>query len=77
MYNSRPRNVAISRYHKPAMVYIKADDPDLPAFYYDPIIHPLPPAKSADKVTNVLHAQMLRQEEEDVEDALEKANAAL
>lgn len=22
-------------------MYIKAEDPDLPAFYYDPLIHPI------------------------------------
>ena len=29
-------------YHSQSVCYIKADDPDLPAFYYDPIINPLP-----------------------------------
>eukprot|EP01036_Dinobryon_divergens_P035416 gene35416-45887_t len=28
-------------YHYPPLYYIKADDPDLPAFYFDPIINPI------------------------------------
>merc|ERR1712224_438237 len=27
---------------EPMSMYIKMDDPDLPAFYYDPLIHPIP-----------------------------------
>eukprot|EP00741_Cyanophora_paradoxa_P003665 tig00000093_g3562.t1 len=41
MYNSRPRAVHIGTYHFPACQYIKNDDPDLPAFYYDPLINPI------------------------------------
>lgn len=32
-------------YHFPCNCYIKNDDPDLPAFYYDPIINPIPAGK--------------------------------
>lgn len=28
-------------YHTPMVMYIKTEDPDLPAFYYDPLIHPI------------------------------------
>ena len=28
------------------VTYIKMEDPDLPAFYFDPLIHPIPPHKS-------------------------------
>ena len=28
-------------YHHPMVMYIKTEDPDLPAFYYDPLIHPI------------------------------------
>jgi pre-mRNA-processing factor 8 len=42
LYNSRPRKVTMSPYHYQSICYVKADDPDLPAFYYDPIINPLP-----------------------------------
>lgn len=41
LYNNRPRKVAVSVYHHAKVMYIKADDPDLPAFYYDPLLHPI------------------------------------
>lgn len=33
-------------YHYPLSMYIKTEDPDLPAYYYDPLIHPIPAYKS-------------------------------
>ena len=41
LYNNRPRQVATPPYHTPMVMYIKTEDPDLPAFYYDPLIHPI------------------------------------
>ena len=41
MYNSRPRGVATGPYHYPPLYYMKAEDPDLPAYYFDPIINPI------------------------------------
>ena len=41
LYNSRPRSVHMAPYHYPPLYYIKADDPDLPAYYFDPIINPI------------------------------------
>ena len=41
LYNSRPRAVHMAPYHYPPLYYIKADDPDLPAFYFDPIVNPV------------------------------------
>ena len=41
LYNSMPRRVYLSKYHTPPVVFIKSEDPDLPAFYYDPIINPV------------------------------------
>lgn len=41
LYNSRPRKVHTANYHHPASCYIKPDDPDLPAFYFDPVIYPI------------------------------------
>jgi pre-mRNA-processing factor 8 len=41
LYNSLPRSVQVSWYHEPSVVYIRAEDPDLPAFYFDPIINPI------------------------------------
>lgn len=42
LYNSRPRGVATAVYHHPQMQYVPADDPDLPSFYFDPLLHPIP-----------------------------------
>ena len=42
LYNDRPRRVVASPYHEPMALYIKADDPDLPAFYFDPLLHLIP-----------------------------------
>ncbi len=33
--------VRLGMYHHPMVMYIKSEDPDLPAFYYDPLIHPI------------------------------------
>jgi len=41
LYNPLPRSVRISPYHYPKNVYIRTDDPDLPAFYFDPLINPI------------------------------------
>ncbi|KAK4686129.1 pre-mRNA-processing factor 8, partial [Tremellales sp. Uapishka_1] len=41
LYNSLPRSVHIGTYHEVKNVYIKTDDPDLPAFYFDPLINPI------------------------------------
>lgn len=41
LYNSRPRSVRLSGYHKPMVMYVKQDDPDLPAFFFDQLIHPI------------------------------------
>ena len=42
LYNSRPRNVELGYYHHPNCAYIKPDDPDTPAFYFDKNINPIP-----------------------------------
>ncbi|CAH2079062.1 unnamed protein product [Thlaspi arvense] len=41
LYNNRPRKVKLSSYHTPMVMHIKTEDPDLPAFYYDPLINPI------------------------------------
>lgn len=41
LYNSRPRQVEVSIYHEAKNVYISTDDPDLPAFYFDPALNPI------------------------------------
>ncbi|XP_026190475.1 pre-mRNA-processing-splicing factor 8 [Cyclospora cayetanensis] len=45
LYNNRPRCVALPPYHTPAVAFVRPEDPDLPAFYFDPIINPLPAYK--------------------------------
>lgn len=41
LYNSLPRSVKVSWYSYPQLVYIRAEDPNLPAFYFDPAINPI------------------------------------
>ncbi|KAJ3162383.1 Pre-mRNA-processing-splicing factor 8 [Geranomyces michiganensis] len=41
LYNSLPRSVHVTWYHYPTVVYVRTEDPDLPAFYFDPIINPI------------------------------------
>jgi len=56
LYNSRPRKVALAPYHHPQLYYIKADDPDLPAFYFDPVINPIS-AFRTEQAANPWHVQ--------------------
>ncbi|KAF6025681.1 PRPF8 [Bugula neritina] len=51
LYNSLPHHVRLTWYHTPNVVFIKTEDPDLPAFYFDPLINPIShrhAAKTAD-----------------------------
>jgi len=52
LYNDRPRAVHLAPYHHPAVVYIKAEDPDLPAFYFDPLVNPISFRKTASESSN-------------------------
>eukprot|EP01059_Diplonema_ambulator_P028161 TRINITY_DN46898_c0_g1_i1.p1 TRINITY_DN46898_c0_g1~~TRINITY_DN46898_c0_g1_i1.p1 ORF type:complete len:2356 (+),score=890.26 TRINITY_DN46898_c0_g1_i1:207-7070(+) len=45
LYNSRPRKVTLPVYHTPTVVYVKSNDTELPAFYWDDIITPIPQYK--------------------------------
>ncbi len=49
LYNDRPRKVYLAYYHHPPVCYIKADDPDLPAFFFDPLINPIVSVKGKKK----------------------------
>lgn len=53
LYNSLPYHVHLPWYHTPSVVYIKTEDPDLPAFYFDPLINPIS-HRHTSKVTLVL-----------------------
>lgn len=35
------QHLVLCRYHTPNVVFIKTEDPDLPAFYFDPLINPI------------------------------------
>jgi pre-mRNA-processing factor 8 len=43
MYNNliNALPIAVSWYHTPSVVFIKTEDYDLPAFYFDPLINPI------------------------------------
>jgi pre-mRNA-processing factor 8 len=41
--------VTVSWYHTPSVVYIRTEDEDLPAFYFDPLINPIS-HKNSEKV---------------------------
>lgn len=41
LYNTLPRSIQIGWYHYPQCVYTRTEDPDLPAFHFDPIINPI------------------------------------
>ena len=47
LYNNRPRKVRVGTFHEPMCMYIKQDDPDLPAYHYDPLIHPIAAYRSS------------------------------
>lgn len=46
LYNNRPRQVSMVPYHYPTCCYIKNDDPEIPAFFFDAVINPIPGYKS-------------------------------
>ncbi|RYP06261.1 hypothetical protein DL764_003275 [Monosporascus ibericus] len=41
LYNSLPRSVQLNWYSHPQIVYTKSDDPNMPAFHFDPTINPI------------------------------------
>ena len=55
LYNSLPRSVKISWYSYPQVVYVRTEDPNLPAFYFDPVINPISSRSVAPKNINVSH----------------------
>ncbi|KAI9797300.1 MAG: pre-mRNA-splicing factor 8 [Candelina submexicana] len=55
LYNSLPRSVKLSWYSYPQVVYIRAEDPNLPAFYFDPVINPISSRSVAPKNITVSH----------------------
>ncbi|KAG0648676.1 Pre-mRNA-processing-splicing factor 8 [Hyphodiscus hymeniophilus] len=55
LYNSLPRSVKISWYSHPQIVYVRAEDPSLPAFYFDPVINPISSRSVAPKNLTISH----------------------
>ncbi|KAK2806846.1 pre-mRNA-splicing factor 8 [Onygenales sp. PD_10] len=55
LYNSLPRSVKLSWYSHPQIVYVRTDDPSLPAFYFDPVINPISSRSVAPKNITVSH----------------------
>lgn len=55
LYNSLPRSVKLSWYSHPQIVYVRAEDPSLPAFYFDPVINPISSRSVAPKNITVSH----------------------
>jgi len=55
LYNSLPRSVKLSWYSYPQIVYVRAEDPSLPAFYFDPVINPISSRSVAPKNLTVSH----------------------
>ncbi|KAI4155479.1 MAG: hypothetical protein L6R39_001221 [Caloplaca ligustica] len=55
LYNSLPRSVKLSWYSYPQIVYVRAEDPSLPAFYFDPVINPISSRSVAPKNITISH----------------------
>ncbi|KAI9882764.1 MAG: Pre-mRNA-processing-splicing factor 8 [Watsoniomyces obsoletus] len=55
LYNSLPRSVKLSWYSYPQVVYVRAEDPNLPAFYFDPVINPISSRAVAPRNITISH----------------------
>ncbi|KAH8801660.1 putative pre-mRNA splicing factor [Xylogone sp. PMI_703] len=74
LYNSLPRSVKLAWYSYPQVVYVRAEDPSLPAFYFDPVINPISSRSVAPKNITVSHEDEIfgpGNNEEPEEDAFE------
>ncbi|KAF2840904.1 pre-mRNA processing splicing factor 8 [Patellaria atrata CBS 101060] len=71
LYNSLPRSVRIAWYSYPQAVYVRAEDPNLPAFYFDPVINPISSRSVAPKNLTVSHEDEVFGYGNDVDDEFE------
>src|ERR1700761_942550 len=74
LYNSLPRSVKLSWYSYPQVVYVRTEDPNLPAFYFDPIINPISSRSVDPKNITIRHEDEIfgpGSNEEPEEDAFE------
>ncbi|KAJ5386759.1 hypothetical protein N7509_009300 [Penicillium cosmopolitanum] len=55
LYNTLPRSVKLAWYSHPQVVYVRTEDPNLPAFYFDPVINPISSRSVAPKNITVSH----------------------
>ncbi|OJD12977.1 pre-mRNA-processing-splicing factor 8 [Emergomyces pasteurianus Ep9510] len=59
LYNSLPRSVKLSWYSHPQIVYVRSEDPNLPAFYFDPVINPISSRSVAPKNITFSHEDQI------------------
>ncbi|PPJ56722.1 hypothetical protein CBER1_11176 [Cercospora berteroae] len=73
LYNSLPRSVKLGVYSYPQTVYVKTEDPNLPPFYFDPVINPISSRQVMPKNLTISHEDEIfgqgNNEEPDEEDA--------
>ncbi|KAF3386460.1 Pre-mRNA-processing-splicing factor 8 [Penicillium rolfsii] len=55
LYNTLPRSVKVAWYSHPQVVYVRTEDLNLPAFYFDPVINPISSRSVAPKNITVSH----------------------
>lgn len=70
LYNSLPRSVRVSWYSYPQVVYVRSD-PNLPAFYFDPVINPISSRSVAPKNITVSHEDEIFGPGNDEDDSFE------
>jgi pre-mRNA-processing factor 8 len=71
LYNSLPRSVKLSWYSYPQIVYVRSEDPNLPAFYFDPVINPISSRSVAPKNITVSHEDEIFGEGNNIDDEFE------
>lgn len=68
LYRIEPYNIfCIFRYHTPNVTFIKTEDPDLPAFYFDPLINPISHRRTENKLAEVAEQDLLPDDSEEFE----------
>ncbi|KAL1858700.1 pre-mRNA-splicing factor 8 [Paecilomyces lecythidis] len=71
LYNSLPRSVKLSWYSHPQVVYVRSEDPNLPAFYFDPVINPISSRSVAPKNITVSHEDTIFGPDNNEDDSFE------
>ncbi|KAF2857228.1 PROCN-domain-containing protein [Piedraia hortae CBS 480.64] len=59
LYNSLPRKIELGVYSRPQVVYVRAEDPAEPPFYFGPDINPISSRAVAPKNVSVTHEDVL------------------